>query len=220
MGSRPAAPGRPWENRMRDAAHPPLEPTASGRLLPFVMGVYVGTLVISNVLSCKIVDLRILELTAGTVLYPITYVVGDILTEVYGYRRARTVIWTGTGILVLMILMTLLVQRMPGGGGWSAADQAAFDRVLVPVVRINLASICAVFGGEFMNAYVLARMKVASAGRHMGVRFIASTMAGQALDSVLFMGIAFAGTVSPHTLLVLGLSNCVLPASVREDRGL
>ena len=123
--------------------------------------------------------------------FPLSYVIGDMLTEVYGYARARRVIWTGFAALAFMAFMAWVVVSLPPAPGWGG--QAAYESVFGNSWRIVIASMLAFWAGEFANSLVVAKMKVADNGKRMGVRFVASTVVGQGLDSLLFYPIAFYG---------------------------
>ena len=153
---------------------------------------FVTTLLVSNIVSVKIVSVGWLTFDAGTVLFPLAYIVGDIITEVYGYRRMRRLIYSGVAALMLMTLTFWVVQLLPADSSWTG--QAAFESTLGVVWRLAIGSVVALFVGEIMNAYVMGRMKVASRGRGLW-RMIGSSAAGSALDTVIFSTIAFAGTM-------------------------
>lgn len=154
---------------------------------------FVTTLLVSNIVSVKIVSAGWLTFDAGTVLFPLAYIVGDIITEVYGYRRMRRLIYSGVAALMLMTLTFWVVQLLPADSSW--AGQAAFESTLGVVWRLAIGSVVALFVGEIMNAYVMGRMKVASRGRGLWRRMVSSSLAGNALDTVIFSTIAFAGTM-------------------------
>ena len=154
---------------------------------------FVTTLLVSNIVSVKIVSVGWLTFDAGTVLFPLAYIVGDIITEVYGYRRMRRLIYSGVAALMLMTLTFWVVQLLPVDSSWTG--QAAFESTLGVVWRLAIGSVVALFVGEIMNAYVMGRMKVASRGRGLWWRMIGSSAAGSALDTVIFSTIAFAGTM-------------------------
>lgn len=154
---------------------------------------FVTTLLVSNIVSVKIVSVGWLTFDAGTVLFPLAYIVGDIITEVYGYRRMRRLIYNGVAALTLMTLTFWVVQLLPADGSWTG--QAAFELTLGVVWRLAIGSVVALFVGEIMNAYVMGRMKVASRGRGLWRRMVSSSLAGNALDTVIFSTIAFAGTM-------------------------
>jgi uncharacterized integral membrane protein (TIGR00697 family) len=181
------------------------------RYFDFVMALFVAVLLISNVASsAKIVTFGVPFLTfdGGTLLFPVSYIFGDILTEVYGYRRSRRVIWAGFFCTALMSATLWVVGRVPGEAEWSArVGQAAYDAVLGSAGRIVLASLIAYFAGEFSNSYVLAKMKVATRGRWLWSRTIGSTIVGEGIDTLLFVFIAFGGTMSWTVLGNIVLSN-------------
>jgi uncharacterized integral membrane protein (TIGR00697 family) len=165
-----------------------------------IMALFVTVLLVSNVASsAKIVDWGVslfgipLAFDAGTVLFPISYIFGDVLTEVYGYRYGRRVIWTGFACSVLMSATLWLVSRMPGEAFWQQnVGQHAFQAVLggVSSGAIVLASLVAYWGGEFSNSFVLAKMKIWSRGRWLWSRTIGSTLVGEGVDSLIFVTIA------------------------------
>jgi len=166
-------------------------------LIP-ITGLFVATLLISNTLDTKIFHAFGLDLPAGILLFPLAYVFGDILTEVYGYATSRRIIWTGLAALLLMVGFYEIARAVPPAAFWE--NQASFDAVFSHVPRIVLASILAYLAGEFTNSFVLARMKVASEGRNMGWRFIASTVLGQAVDTSVFVAVAFLGVLPGSAL--------------------
>lgn len=185
---------------MRQSASPEGESSRPYRYYDLVMAAFVSVLLISNIASsAKIVDWGIslgplrLAFDAGTLLFPISYIFGDVLTEVYGYRRSRRVIWVGFAASALLSATLWLVGIMPGESGWQAfAGDNAYNSILGGVSSggLIIASLIAYFVGEFMNSYVLARMKVASGGKRLWARTIGSTLVGQAVDTVLFVVIA------------------------------
>jgi queuosine precursor transporter len=138
---------------------------------------------------------------AGVLFFPLSYVFGDILTEVYGYARARKVIWAGFGAMAFAAIMATVVVALPPAPGW--ANQAAYETVFGQTPRIVAASMIAYFCGEFVNSYVLAKMKIAADGKQMSVRFVVSTIFGEGVDSLLFYPIAFYGVMGNDLLLKL-----------------
>ena len=172
----------------------------SYRLLDTVTAAFVTVLLISNIASAaKIVDLRVsiggcpLAFDGGTFLFPLSYIFGDVLTEVYGYRKSRKVIWTGFGCAAVMSLTFWILGRLPGEVSWeSTAGQAAYDKILGSVGNgaIIMASLAAYWAGEFSNSYVLAKMKIATHGRWLWTRTVGSTVVGEGVDTLLFVGIA------------------------------
>jgi queuosine precursor transporter len=136
---------------------------------------------------------------AGVLFFPMSYIFGDILTEVYGYARARKVIWAGFIAMAFAAIMASVVVALPPAPGWP--NQAAYETVFGQTPRIVLASMIAYFAGEFVNSFVLAKMKLADDGKRMGWRFVMSTVAGQGVDSLLFYPLAFYG-IWENTLLL------------------
>lgn len=190
------------------------------RYFDLIMALFVAVLLISNVASAaKIVNLGLPVLTfdAGTLLFPISYVFGDVLVEVYGYRRSRRVIWIGFACAALLSLTLAVVRALPGDAQWiEDVGSDAFDAVLGTLAsgRIILGSLVAYFAGEFSNAYIMARMKVLTRGRWLWSRTIASTLVGELVDTVLFVGIAFLGIWPPELLLSIILSNYLFKTGV------
>lgn len=177
------------------------------RYFDFVMAAFVTILLLSNVLGAgkvATVDLPGIgawPFGAGILFFPIGYVLGDVLTEVYGYARARRCIWAGTMALLFMAFMSWVVVALPPAADWTG--QAAYEQVFGQVPRIVFASITAFWAGEFVNSYVLAKMKVATGGKHLWMRTIGSTIAGQGVDSLIFYPLAFLGAEGWTTTLVV-----------------
>lgn len=168
------------------------------RYFDLVMVLFVTVLLLSNLLSsAKFIDLGIsigplaLAFDAGTLVFPVSYIFGDILTEVYGYRRSRRVIWMGFLATALMGFFVWLTGILPGPSWWEeSVGQAAYNAVLGSVSALVVASLVAYFVGEFTNSFILAKMKIATKGRWLWTRTIGSTLVGQAVDSITFIGIA------------------------------
>jgi uncharacterized integral membrane protein (TIGR00697 family) len=205
----------------------PRRPTGSGepRFIDLVTAAFVTVLLVSNVASAaKIVDWGVslfgvrLAFDAGTLLFPVSYIFGDVLTEVYGYRRSRRVIWTGFACLAAAALVLWVVRVLPGEEGWqSAVGQAAYEGVLggMSTGGIVLASLVAYLAGEFSNSVVLARLKVATRGRWLWMRTIGSTLVGEALDTVIFVVIASLARVFPWSAFAsLVLTNYIFKVGV------
>jgi uncharacterized integral membrane protein (TIGR00697 family) len=169
----------------------------SYRYFEFVMAAFVTVLICSNLIGpAKIAQVDMpwgpLVFGAGVLFFPISYVFGDILTEVYGYARARRVIWAGFAGLVFASFMAAVVVALPPASFWQ--HQTAYEVAFGSTWRIVAASIFAYFCGEFVNSYVLARMKILTAGKWLWSRTIGSTIAGEAVDSALFYPLAFYGS--------------------------
>lgn len=161
------------------------------------MAAFVAILLLSNIIGAakrSVVDLPVIgewPFGAGVMFFPLSYVIGDMLTEVYGYARARRVIWTGFAALAFMAFMAWVVVALPPAPGWDG--QAAYEQVFGNSWRIVIASMLAFWVGEFANSVVLAKLKLKDNGRRMGLRFVASTFVGQGLDSLIFYPVAFYG---------------------------
>lgn len=190
-----------------------------------VMAVFVTVLIISNIASsAKIVDWGFaiagvrMAFDAGTILFPVSYIFGDVLTEVYGFKRSRRVIWTGFACLGLSSLILWLVRIMPGEAAWqSYAGQQAYENILggMSTGGIVIASLLAYLAGEFANSVVLAKMKVATKGKWLWMRTIGSTLIGEGVDSVIFILIATLAGVFPWELFTsLVLTNYIFKCSV------
>jgi len=164
-------------------------------------GLFVMTLIVSNIASIKVVAIGPLVFDAGTILFPLSYIVGDIVTEVYGYRKMRSLLYVGVVSLILTMTTFWVVQILPASPDWP--NQVAYESILGVVWRIVLASVTALFLGEIMNAYVMARMKVRSKGKNLWVRMISSSVVGSAIDTVVFSTVAFLGTMSFDALAQL-----------------
>jgi queuosine precursor transporter len=184
----------------------------SFRYFDLVMAFFVAVLLISNVASSKILDLGPFTFDGGTILFPISYIFGDILTEVYGYARSRRVIWVGFGCTALGALVFGLVGVLPAAAGWEHQD--AYMAILGQTPRIVLASLLAYFAGEFSNSYVLAKMKLLTRGRWLWMRTIGSTLIGEGVDTLLFVTVAFAGILPTSLLLGVILSNYAFKCGV------
>jgi uncharacterized integral membrane protein (TIGR00697 family) len=178
------------------------------RLFPALTGVFVTCLIVSNIIAIKPIAIGPFFLPAAIVIFPISYILGDILTEVYGYRRARQVIWIGFAcntLSVAAIYLSILMQPAPF---WALApfvspekSQDAYAAIFGFVPRLLFASFIAYLAGEFLNAFVMAKIKMAMQGRHLWIRTISSTLLGQLADSAIFITMAFYG-IMPSTLLV------------------
>jgi uncharacterized integral membrane protein (TIGR00697 family) len=172
-----------------------------------ILGVFVAVLLISNIASTKILQLGRLTFDGGTLLFPLSYLLNDVLTEVYGYRRSRRVIWTGFFSATLMSGVLFVVGRLQPAEGWEL--QNAYMAILGQTPRIVVASLIAYFAGEFSNSYVLAKMKIFTKGRWLWTRTIASTIIGELLDTLLFVMIAFYGVLPVALLVSVALSNYI-----------
>ena len=215
------------------------------RYYDIIMALFVTVLLTSNIASAaKLIDLRIsilglpLAFDGGTLLFPLAYIFGDILTEVYGYARGRRVIWVGFASALLMVVSFWILALLPGASAWgafvfegmaetapnlpepsdpAAFGQAAYDAILggVSTGAIIIASLAAYWAGEFSNSYVLARMKVLTEGRWLWTRTIGSTLVGQGVDTVLFVLIAtLLGVFPPAIALSLIVANYIFKVAI------
>jgi uncharacterized integral membrane protein (TIGR00697 family) len=179
------------------------------RYYDLVMAAFVTVLLCANVIgAAKVAEVSGFVFGAGVLFFPISYVFGDILTEVYGYARARKVVWAGFGALAFASFMSWAVLAFPPAPGWP--HQAAYETVFGATPRIVLASLVAYFCGEFCNSFVLAKMKLATSGRHLWTRTIGSTIVGEAVDSAVFYPLAFLFVWETDLVLRVMLSNYLL----------
>jgi uncharacterized integral membrane protein (TIGR00697 family) len=172
--------------------------------LPVLTGLFTATLLISNVLNCKVIRVGPLPFTGGLIMFPLAALFGDVLTEVYGYAESRKVIWTGLGSLVLFALMIEICGALPADPLWT--HQAAYDAILGAVPRIVAASFTAYLVGEFCNSYALAKSKIRTQGSFMFLRFVFSTVVGQFIDSATFVLAAFAGRMPPRQMVLVAFT--------------
>ncbi len=182
------------------------------RSFDVVMAAFVAILLLSNVIgAAKVSSLGGWEFGAGILFFPLGYVIGDVLTEVYGYARARRCIWVGFSALLFMAFMSWVVVSLPPAPGWTG--QAAYESVFGQVPRIVFASIVAFWAGEFVNSYVLARMKIWTQGKHLWSRTIGSTIFGQGVDSLIFYPLAFWGVWDTSQVMTVLVTNWLLKVS-------
>ncbi len=175
--------------------------------------VFITCLITANITAVKLVNVFGLVLPAAIVIFPVSYIFGDILTEVYGYRQARRVIWLGFLCNLIAVIAIWLGQVLPPASFWNG--QAAYERILGYTPRLLLASFLAYLLGEFANAFVMAKMKIATKGRWLWSRTIGSTLIGEGLDSLVFMTIAFVGEI-PTTGLASAIVTQWLAKSAYE----
>jgi uncharacterized integral membrane protein (TIGR00697 family) len=165
-----------------------------------MMAVFVTCLITANITAVKLVSVLGFILPAAIFIFPISYITGDVLTEVYGYSRARKVIWLGFFCNFIVVLFIWIGQILPPAVFWDG--QTAYERILGYTPRLLVASFLAYLVGEFANAFVLAKMKIATRGRWLWSRTIGSTLVGQGLDSAIFITLAFAGNIPGKGLLI------------------
>lgn len=182
------------------------------RLLPLVTAVFVTVLIISNIIAVKMVQLAGLVLPAAVILFPVAYIFGDVLTEVYGYRQARRVIWTGFFCNLIAVIAIWVAGALPAVTFWNAGvypsateAQQAYAAILGFTPRLLAASFTAYLVGEFLNSFVLAKLKLRTKGRFLWIRTISSTIVGEGADSAIFLTVAFWGI-----LPAAGLATAIL----------
>jgi hypothetical protein len=173
---------------------------------------FVSVLLISNIASTKIIDFKWFVFDGGTLLFPLSYIFGDILTEVYGYKKNKNVIWLGFFMALLMSLVFMIVGKLPSAVGWD--NQNAYDLILGVTPRIVIASLIAYTIGSFSNSFVLAKIKILTKGKMLWDRTIGSTVIGELLDSVIFIVIAFYGILPNPLLLTLIISNYLFKTAI------
>ncbi len=198
------------------------------RYFDYVMVAFVVILLLSNLIgAAKQAEVNFpvfgpITFGAGVLFFPVSYIIGDVLTEVYGYANARRCIWVGFFALLFMVLMSVVVVNIPANAEWALAsstyivegkqvtapNQAAYYSIFGQTPRIVFASVCAFWAGEFVNSFVLARMKVWTQGKHLWTRTIGSTIFGEGVDSALFYPLAFLGVAgfTPHSIVLLALT--------------
>ena len=179
------------------------------RYFDYVMAAFVAILLLSNLIgAAKLSTIEGFTFGAGILFFPVSYVIGDVLTEVYGYANARRCVWMGFAALIFMAFMSWVVVAMPPAAGWQG--QAAYESVFGSTWRIVLASIAAFWAGEFVNSFVLAKMKVWTEGKRLWTRTIGSTVVGQAVDSEIFYPVAFLGVWDTATVVTVMVTNWAL----------
>lgn len=177
-----------------------------------ILALFVAVIIISNVVTTKLISVGSVTFAGGAVLFPLAYIFGDIFTEVYGYKQARKAIWTGFAALVFLTLALLLVEYLPAAPFWTHQD--AYQAILGFVPRIVVASICGYLAGEFVNAITMAVMKVRTKGRHLWSRTIGSTITGEGADTIVFNIVAFYGVLSAHNLVKLAVTAYLIKVAI------
>lgn len=195
--------------------------------IPFMlMGVlFVVCLIVSNFLETKIISLGPVTATAGLLVFPLSYIINDCISEVWGYRKARLIIWCGFAMNFIVVGFVQLSIILPAAPFWEGGE--SFNYIFGMTPRIVVASLCAFLAGSFLNAYVMSRMKISSNGRHFSLRAIVSTLIGESADSLIFFPMAFGGIIPDNELLIMiatqaTLKSCyeivVLPLTIRIVR--
>lgn len=187
--------------------HEHVADASQGRYFLYIAIAFVALLMISNTVAVKVVGIGPFVFAGATFIFPLTYIFGDILTEVYGYRATRKIIWSAFVALIVMSLAYWGVQHLPAATFWQGQD--AFAAILGFVPRIVAGSILAFFVGELCNAYVLSRMKVLMDGKHLWMRTIGSTVVGEGVDTFIFVLVAFYGTMPLVALVTVMWSGYV-----------
>jgi uncharacterized integral membrane protein (TIGR00697 family) len=166
-----------------------------------IAAVYVTCLITANIISVKVIGFGSVVMPAAIIVFPLSYIFGDILTEVYGYRWARRIIWLGFICNLIFVVFAYIGQLLPAASFWG--EQEAYESILGYAPRLLLASFCGYLVGEFVNSFIMAKMKIATGGRWLWMRTIGSTVVGQGLDTALFIVIAYIGTASFVPLMIL-----------------
>ncbi|MDB5260657.1 MAG: hypothetical protein JWN37_888 [Candidatus Nomurabacteria bacterium] len=174
------------------------------RYLMYVGIFFVAVLMVSNTVGSKLVEIGPFIFAGATFIFPLSYIFGDVLTEVYGYKESRKIVWAGFAVLILMTLCYVFVQYLPYPAFWQ--NQAAYEAILGATPRILVAGMIAYFIGEFANSYVLSRMKVWSQGKYLWMRTIGSTIVGEGLDTTFFILIGFWGIIPNSAILTTIIS--------------
>lgn len=182
------------------------------KYLTLITAFFVTILLVSNIASSKILILGPFTFDGGTILFPLSYIFGDILTEVYGYARSRKVIWMGFAMVLFASLILMIVGALPASPDWDG--QGAYEKILGLTPRIVLASLIAYFAGEFSNSYILAKLKVRTAGKFLWLRTISSTLIGQAIDTKIFIFLAFYGVFETDLIWTIFWSNYIFKVAV------
>lgn len=169
---------------------------------------FITSLVVANTIATKIIDVFGLSVAAGIICFPLSYILSDVITEVYGFKRARFVIWVGFGCLAIAVLMYAIASALPPAAFY--ANEEAFDLIFSQVPRIALGSLFGYLVGSLSNAIVLSKMKVWLGGKHLWARTIGSTVVGEAADSIVFALIAFSGVLGTTELIIVATSGFIL----------
>ncbi len=182
------------------------------KYLDIITTLFVTILLVSNIVAVKIVKIGIFLVPGATLLFPISYIFGDILTEVYGYGRSRKVIWLGIICNLLMAIIFIIIGALPSAPIWH--NQNAYETILGLTPRIVVASILGYFTGEFTNSFTMARMKIITEGKYLWTRTIGSTLIGEFFDTLLFIMIAFTGVIPSSVLLSLIIAQYILKVTI------
>ncbi len=165
-------------------------------------------LLLANILAIKIIQIGPFAAPAGVLIFPVAYILNDVIAEVWGYKKARLIIWAGFAMNLLMVLFFSVSIALPPAVFWT--DQPTYAKILGSAPRIVFASLTSYLAGSFLNAFIMSRMKVISQGRNFGFRAILSTMAGETADSLLFISLAFAGTFPFRSVMIMIATQALL----------
>ena len=179
--------------------------TKKKNFLPVLSGLFIGVLVLSNILAVKMIQIGPFVFDGGTLLFPFSYIFGDVLTEVYGYRDTRKIIWTGFIVLIFMACNIWIISVLPAEGSWNLQNDV--NNILLQMPRISAGSVCGYLVGAYSNSAILSKMKLLTKGRYLWMRTIGSTVVGELVDSAIFVAIAFSGLYDSSVLIVMVFSN-------------
>jgi len=168
-----------------------------------IIGLFVTTLIVSNIASVKIISVHGIVFDAGTILFPLAYILGDIITEIYGFKKLKQLLYIGIAMLLVTFGVLYVVQLLPA---LDTQAQQAYTTILGPLWRIIVASRTAIFFGELLNSYILAKLKIKYQGKRLWGRLVGSTTIGSLTDTIIFSAIAFAGTINSKDLMNLILT--------------
>lgn len=184
----------------------------ANKYLGLLTAFFAVVLLTSNIVATKLIVLGPFTFDGGTLLFPLSYIFGDIMTEVYGYKKTRKVIWIGFFMSLFAMLTIMLIGAMPAASDWG--NQEAYDAILGLTPRIILASLTAYFVGEFLNSFTMAKMKIWTKGKFLWLRTITSTLLGEGADTILFVLIAFMGVFETDLLIAILISNYIFKVAV------
>jgi uncharacterized integral membrane protein (TIGR00697 family) len=170
--------------------------------------IFVVCLIVANFLETKIIEIGPVTATAGLMIFPVSYIINDCIAEVYGYKKARLIIWTGFAMNFFAVGMAQLAILLPAPEFWQGAE--SFNYVFGLTPRIVVGSLCAFLTGSFLNAYIMSKMKIMSGGRNFSLRAVVSTLCGEAADSIIFFPIAFWGIIPGDTLIIMVITQAIL----------
>lgn len=180
--------------------------------LPVISGLFVGILVLSNILAAKMIQISVFVFDGGTLLFPFSYILGDVLAEIYGHKTSKKIIWAGFFMLLFASANIYLVSSLPAESEWTL--QTAFDSILLQMPRITAGSLFGYLLGATLNSFVLNKIKTLTKNKYLWMRTIGSTLVGELLDSVIFVAIAFAGMYGIPVLVTMAFSNYLFKTAI------